>query len=139
MRLIKNDTMWNDPFADLDYFLNRAFGSRAGSLFNDWSDMAPRGFRIDSFQDDDNFYVVAALPGVDKKDISIELENAVLSITAERKTSKEEGAEPYRLSRSVTVGDDVDAEKVTASLENGLLTVTLPKAEQRKPKAITVG
>jgi len=140
MRLIKNDTLWNDPFADLDLFINRAFSSPFGAsrwLASPFDDQ-PRAFRVDSFQDNDNYYLVAELPGFDKKDVNVELENSVLTITAERKEGEGEDARMQSYSRSLTVGDDVNPDSVSAKLENGLLKVALPKAEERKPRAIAI-
>lgn len=138
MRLIKSDKLWNDPFADLDFFLNRAFESPFGSLISNYAEESQRGFRMDTFSDDDNYYVVAELPGFDKKQVNLELENAVLTVNAERQSGKDDNARTYAYTRSVTVGDDVDQAKVKAKLENGLLTVTLPKAEARKPRSIAI-
>lgn len=136
MRLIKNDTIWNDPFADLDFYLTRAFGGPDGWLRGQAGGF--QGFRMDSYHDDNNYYLVAELPGFSKEDVKLQLENSVLTIEAERKRGEGENAKTYAFSRSVTVGDDVDPARVSAKLENGLLSVTLPKAEQRKPKAIAV-
>ncbi len=138
MRLIKYDNLYNDALSELDRFFDRTFGS-----FPAFPGMMtredPRGFRVDLNQDADNYYVLAELPGVDKKDVSIELENAVLTISGERKARGEDGAESaIRFSRSITVGDDVLAVKVKAKLDNGILTVTLPKREERKPRMISV-
>ena len=138
MRLIKSDKLWSDPFADLDYFLNRAFESPIRSLFGTYEEDATRGFRMDTFGDDENYYVVAELPGFEKKQITLELENAVLTINAERESGEGDNVQTYAYTRSVTVGDDVDQAKVKAKLENGLLTVTLPKAEGRKPRMIAI-
>jgi HSP20 family protein len=82
---------------------------------------------------------VAELPGFDRKDVSVELENEVLTITATRKPADKEGeGREESFSRSITVDKSVLADKVTAKLENGLLRVTLPKTEERRPKLIKV-
>ncbi len=139
MRLIKNDNLWTDPFADFDTFLSRAFGMpNRSALAPELSRESYGGFRLDLHQDDDNYYVVAELPGVEKNAVNIELENAVLTIGAERRSGEGDSERVYSFSRSVTVSDDIVAEKVDAKLENGLLTVTLPKAEQRKPRTIAI-
>lgn len=138
MRLIKYDNRYNDALSELDRFFDRTFGSFPvfpGMLTQD----DPRGFRVDLNHDADNYYVLAELPGVDKKDVNIELENAVLTISGERKSGGEDAGEStFRFSRSITVGDDVIADKVKAKLDNGILTVTLPKREERKPRMISV-
>lgn len=137
MRLIKHDNFWNDPFADIDVWMNRLFNNAA--LFDQRANAAPgRGIRVDSFAGDDAYQVVAELPGIPKDAINVTLENAVLTISGEHSSGQGEHARRYTFSRSITVGDDIDAGKVSAKHENGLLTITLPKAEERKPKAITV-
>lgn len=88
MRLIKSDKLWSDPFAELDYFLNRAFESPFKSVFGAYEDETRRGFRMDTFGDDENYYVVAELPGFEKKQITLELENAILTINAERESGE---------------------------------------------------
>lgn len=93
---------------------------------------------MDTFEDEKNYFVVAELPGIEKEGIKLELENSVLTIDANRETGKDEDKRSYLYSRSVTIGDDVDREKVSAKLDNGLLTVTLPKAAEHQPRAIEI-
>lgn len=137
MHLIKYDNFWNDPFAEMDRIFDRALGNnRFAGLFENG---AARNFRVDVYADgEDAYQVVAELPGVEKSDVNIELENAVLTISAKRKVKQGENEQSVEYSRSLTVADDIDADKVSAKLEDGLLQVTLPKAAARKPKAITV-
>jgi HSP20 family protein len=140
MKLIKYDNNTRDPFASLDKLFEDAFygwnrlPQFSGSFDQDWSSTLP----VNIHEDRDNYYVTAELPGVRKQDVQIELENAVLSITAERKTKQGDQESIWKVSRSVTVGEHIDAGKVKAALKDGILTVTLPRAEARKPKAITV-
>lgn len=138
MHLIKYDNFWNDPFAEMDRFFDRALGNnRFAGLFD--APSAARSFRVDVYDDgQDNYQVVAELPGVDKKDVDIQLENAVLTITAKRKVKQGDQEQTAQFSRTLTISDDIDPDKVSAKLEDGVLHVTLPKAEARKPKAITV-
>jgi HSP20 family protein len=101
---------------------------------------------IDVYEDRDNYVVKMELPGMNRDEIDISLHNGVLSITGERKDEeKHEGAETYRserffgrFQRSITLPAVVEAEKVNASYKDGILTVTLPKAEEAKPKQITI-
>src|SRR4051812_15748614 len=75
-------------------------------------------------------YVLAVdMPGVRKDDIKIGLHDRLLSIQGERKTGKNE----LKLSRSFTIPDSVDGDKVQAKFEDGVLQLTLPKSEQSKP------
>ena len=83
------------------------------------------------FEDDDNFYVQMELPGVKKDHLGIELTGNQLDVTVK---TGEEGAE----TRSVTVPDGVDPARVSAKLEDGILTVTLGKHEAQKPRVIKV-
>lgn len=141
MTLVKRDNWFSDPFVGMDRFFGSAlndddFGLGFQSPAN--RSLLSRNFRVDIFGDDDNYYVVAELPGIKKENIDLKLENAVLVIMAKRESSDEEIESEYTLRRAITVGDDVKADGVAAKLENGMLTVTLPKAEEKKPKAISI-
>jgi len=101
---------------------------------------------LDVFEDKDNFVVKAELPGMKKEDIEVSLHDGSLSISGERKSeSKQEDAEVQRPSvffgrfqRTVTLPTAVKAEQIKAAYHAGVLTVTLPKAEEAKPKRIEV-
>jgi HSP20 family protein len=89
--------------------------------------------------------VQADLPGVSEKNVDLTLADNVLFVTAERKLSAPEGYAPrrqerasFRFSRSVALPVKVDPEKVTATVKDGVLTVTLAKAEEARPRQITV-
>lgn len=141
MKLIKYDNFWNDPFADFDTKMHQIFGNRLSlpALFSDdFGEEYARSFRIDSFVNDEEYRIVAELPGIPKKAIDVKLENAILTISCEHKAGKGDNTRTIRFNRSITVGEGIDADKVEATHENGLLTITLPKVEERKPRAITV-
>jgi len=101
---------------------------------------------MDLVETDDDFVLRADLPGMDESDVTIELEDNLLTVSGERKAeheSKQEGF--YRLerafgsfSRSLTLPKGIDPEAVTAGFENGVLEVRVPKPEQRKPRKITI-
>jgi len=95
--------------------------------------MAPR-FPVDLFEDKDNHYVRAELPGVSREAINIEMIDGYLTVSATRK----EGEESFSLTRSVSIPEAVQADKVAATYENGVLTVTLPKQEKAKPRKIAI-
>ncbi|HOO92454.1 MAG TPA: Hsp20/alpha crystallin family protein [Opitutales bacterium] len=138
MRLIKYDNRSVNPFAELDRLFSEALlgGNRYG-----WERMfepATGSLRVNLYHDDDALYVTAELPGVSKKDVSIQLENAVLTIRGERKMKEGKAESSVAFERAITVGEDINADKIKAKLEEGILTISLPKAEHRKPKAITV-
>ena len=83
--------------------------------------------------------VRAELPGVSREDINVEMVEDYLTISGSHKSQGEGKAEEsFSFSRSVNIPDEVQADKVTAGYENGVLTVTLPKREEAKPKKITV-
>jgi HSP20 family protein len=99
-------------------------------------------FPVDLYEDENNTYVRAELPGVNREDINVEIANGYLTINAVRKNGTDKGnAEPsvsVSFSRTINVEDDVAADKVAANLENGVLTVTLPKREETKPKKVSI-
>lgn len=123
-------------------YLNRsAFGgleSEIGRLFDSaLADFAPAQsprFPVDLYADTDNAYVRAELPGVDRDAINVEMADGYLSISATRKN----GEDSVSFQRSISIPETVQADKVTAAYENGVLTVTLPKQEQAKPRKITI-
>ncbi|MFZ4682311.1 MAG: Hsp20/alpha crystallin family protein [Terrimicrobiaceae bacterium] len=99
---------------------------------------------LDVSEDDDKVSVVLDAPGLKKENFDISLQDDVLTISGERKSEQREG-ESFRserffgaFSRSVTLAAPVKGDQVTASYEDGVLTVTLPKAEEAKPKKIQV-
>jgi len=96
------------------------------------------------YQDKNQFTVIAELPGLKKEEIEISVDNGVLTISGERKQEKsaENGQQTERsfskFQRSVMLPTVVVADKATATYENGLLQVVLPKAEEAKPKQISL-
>lgn len=101
---------------------------------------------LDMFEDKDNLYVRAELPGMKKQDIEVSLHEGMLSLSGERKNEeKYESAEACRterfvgrFQRTVSLPTPVAPEKVTAQYKDGILTITLPKTEEAKPKHIDV-
>ncbi len=104
---------------------------------------------MDLVETGEDFVLRADLPGLTEKDVNIEFENNVLTISGERKSEHEENKEGfYRVersygsfSRSLTLPEGVDPDAVKASFDRGVLEVRIPKPEERKPRkvAITVG
>ncbi len=95
-------------------------------------------FPVDLYEDKDNTYVRAELPGVARDAISVEVVDGSLSIQATRTDKSGEAEKTVSYSRLVSIPDQVQPDKVTAAYENGLLTVTLPRKEESKPKKISV-
>jgi len=138
MKLLKRDYRFGDSFNDMDRFFDRSFWD---SDF--WPGTMPSSFNgnnfpVDIYGDGESYFLVAELPGVQKEELDLKLENAVLTISAKRKTGEGENAKTIPMTRAVTVGDDINPDEVIAKLENGILSVTLPKVEERKPKAIAI-
>jgi HSP20 family protein len=127
------------PWSGLESEIERLFESALGDLADPAS--ATR-FPVDLFEDKDNTYVRAELPGTSRSDINVEMVEDYLTISGTRKTSGEkdtgQNEQSFSFSRSVTIPEHVQADKVSASYENGVLTVTLPKREEAKPKKVTV-
>ena len=137
-----------DPYEsaqrEFDTLLGRFFGNR----FNDGGTyLAPYG--VDVREDTDHIYVDAELPGFKKEEVAINLENQTLTIAAEHKENKEpkpnDKAEWLlrerryaRFQRSFTLPPTVDSQSVVAKLNDGVLTVTLNKREESKPRRIAV-
>lgn len=126
------------PSFDIDQLLSGALQTVGGSAV--W---APPS---NTYEDDQGFWVQVGLPGMDRKDIQITLEDSVLSVKGERKDEtpehrryfmRELGAGTF--SRSFRLPSNVDPAKVSASHKEGVLTIALPKREEAKPRQITVG
>lgn len=149
MQIMKLNPMW--PVLDANYpnrlgrLLEHMLESplqreESGSLFGHW--MPP----VDVIEERDTIRLVAELPGVKPEDVKISLESNVLTLQGEKK-KEEEGQDDkaYRFERtygmferSFTLPTTIDANKIVAKFESGLLTVLLPKVEAVKPRQIAV-
>jgi len=125
------DRLFDAPLSDL---------GRSASGFGGWTPA------LDVYEDKESVMVKAELAGMKKEDIEVTLHEGTLSIAGERKTEKKvEEAGLYRserffgrFQRAVTLPAPVDGSKVKADYKDGILTVTLPKTEESKPKQIDV-
>lgn len=122
------------PWSGLESEIDRLFESVLG----DYTSQPADRFPVDLFEDKDNFYVRAELPGVDRTDINVEMVEDYLNIAATRKTKENEEEQSFSFSRSVNIAESVQGEKVSAQYQDGILTVTLPKKEEAKPRKIAV-
>jgi len=144
-----NITRW-EPYRELatmrqmlDRFFDDDF-ARFPSLWERRPDAM--SLALDVAEKEDAFVVKASVPGVPAEDVEVTLTDNVLTIKGEMKADKEINEENYHLRerrfgsfvRSVTLPTTVDADKIEAVNENGVLTLTLPKAEAVKPKKIEV-
>ena len=100
----------------------------------------------DIHETDEALTVVMEMPGVEKKDINVSLENDVLRVDGQIDFAKYDGMEPvyteYNVgpyTRSFTLSNRIDQEKISAQLEDGVLTLTLPKAKEAQPRQISIG
>jgi len=101
---------------------------------------------VDIAEHDDDYVVKVELPGINKDDVKITLENNVLTIRGEKKQEKESKKENFHriersygsFQRSFTLPMTVKNDKIDASYKDGILTIALPKAEEAKPKQIEV-
>jgi HSP20 family protein len=100
---------------------------------------------INLTEDKDKYYVRAELPGVTGDDLDIQATGNNLAISGERKIAAEENARYHRrereagtFSRMIGLPGEIDADKIDASLKNGVLSIAISKAEVAKPKQITV-
>lgn len=134
-----------DPFEamhrDFDSMLGRMFTGRESE--GNW--MAPYG--VDIREDADHIYVDAELPGFKKDEVEITLENQTLTIAAERRSQvkPKDGEQTLlqerrysRFLRSFTLPPTVNESKCDAKLQDGVLTITLDKREETKPRKISV-
>ena len=151
MSLIRYQTpdisLWRslDRWASLRDELNGLFeapfsnAARQAQLFNGWTPA------MDLYQTADDLVAMVELPGMRKEDIEISLHDGMLTIGGERKEENAEGEQAARserfvgkFRRSISLPTRVDSNKVNATYRDGILTVTLPKAEEAKPKQIQV-
>lgn len=117
-------------------------------FFRETESWVPSGFvpAVDISEKDDEYVLEAELPGMKKEDIHIDLKDGILTISGDRKYEREETRDNYNrvercygsFSRSFTLPDHVKVDRIDAAYKDGILTVTLPKGEEAKPKHIDV-
>jgi HSP20 family protein len=147
MTMLNNMTRWNPTVA----YLNREPFSRLfDTFFGDLpsEDVGSRSWvpPVDIQETGDGYRLQAELPGLTKDDIQITLENNVLRLSGERKFEKDAQKEGYHriertygsFARSFALPQQVNGEAVQAAFENGVLTITVPKAETAKPRKISI-
>ena len=126
------DRWFEDPFS--------GFGELTQPFLSGWMPA------MDLYEDKDNFVLKAELPGMKKEDIDISLHEGVLTVSGERKREQtHEKEEAYRserffgrFHRTISLPRAVAADKVVAHYKDGMLSVTLPKSEEAKPKQIPI-
>ncbi len=125
---------YRSPWSGLDQEINSLFASALA----DYAPGATRSIPVSVTEDPDNLRVTAELPGVAREDINVELTDEVLSLSATRKVSGAGEEQSVAFARSFTLPYAVQADKIAAELKDGVLRLTLPKAEAVKPRKITI-
>jgi len=134
------DSVFNDLFSisrDLNRFFEDDSGSFSGAAYP----------LSNIYEDEDNFYIVSEIPGVNKEDIKINVTAHSLTIEGKRENELKDDSKISchrsersfgSFSRTYSLNGRFDTEKVGAEYKNGILKITLPKSEEKKPKAISI-
>ena len=141
-------TRW-DPFRELQTLQSRMsrlfeeqYGGREDALMSSGAFVPP----VDIYEDQHGIQLKLEVPGIEEKDLNINVENNVLTVSGERKFEQEQKEENFHrierrygsFSRSFTLPNAVDTEKITADYNSGVLSIRLVKREEAKPKQIKV-
>ena len=143
-------TRWTPAGELLRDRFDRVFNDMLGDVFAPFvsEDVADRRWTpaVDVRESGDALTLTVELPGLRKEDVQITLENNILSLSGERKFEKETEEENYHrieraygsFSRSFTLPANVKADQVAATFQDGLLTISLPKVEEAKPRKVDI-
>jgi HSP20 family protein len=123
--------------------MNRYFSSMRGTAANQEHDWTPA---VDIQEEDNRYLLTADIPGVNRKDVEITLEDGVLTVKGERKSETDVSDEGYRrrerihgtFVRQFNLPDTVDTANISATAEDGVLRIAIPKQEKPEPRRITV-
>ena len=125
-----------DPFRDIDRLMDQVTANAART---------PRSFPMDAFRRGDQFIIRLDLPGLEPDAIDLNVERNALTVRAERRSERQEGDEVVVLerpegtfTRQLFIGDTLDSSRLEATYDQGVLTITIPVAEQAKPRRIEV-
>lgn len=133
---------WNYyPFEELE-----SLRQRLDDIFENTAKVRGETFpSVNIYESDDDIEFLAELPGIEKNDINLEICGGTLKISGKRSNKAKEGNQILRLERiegdferTFNLPVKIQENKVYAKMENGMLSVTIPKAEESKPKAINV-
>ncbi|MGF1530129.1 MAG: Hsp20/alpha crystallin family protein [Puniceicoccaceae bacterium] len=129
-----------DVFASFDRIFDQTLrGSHHPRVFQKLLNPGARGFALDLLEQNDAYLVRAELPGFQREEIQLKFEDGALSICASRKGDSEgQGEAKQSLERIVPIPDEIQRQTIGATLENGILTVRLPKAEAATPVEIEI-
>lgn len=128
-----------DPFRELDRMTEQLLGVPSGTA------RAPRFMPMDLYRSGDHYVLHADLPGIDPGSVDVSVENGTLTVKAERSGRTEEAVQwiaserfTGKYMRQTSLGEGINADRITATYANGVLTVTIPIAEQAKARKIAV-
>jgi HSP20 family protein len=129
--------------SDMNRLFDRFFGSTSGNGPTQRRWIPAR----DIAETDDSVVLRSDLPGVKEDDVQIEVKDGVLTVSGERRDEHEEKGEDFhrversfgRFSRSLSLPDGVDPDKVEANFDNGVLEVRIPKPEETQPTRVEIG
>jgi HSP20 family protein len=139
-----------DPFRDLMSIqseLNRLFGRTYAGAGDDSGSTAGAWVPpMDVYETQDRFVVSLELPGIDPESVDVSVEDSTLTVRGDRSFSSEVNEENFhrverrygQFSRSLTLPNTADAERIEASFDKGVLTIEVPKVEQAKPRKISI-
>lgn len=136
-----------DPFRELNSLAHMGrFADRWPDLGQSPTSTSAWAPNVDIFESDDALVVKAELPGIDPKDVELNVENNVLTISGERKLEFEDKKENYHrveraygsFSRSFSLPRLIDETQIAADYKDGVLTVRVPKHEKAKPRQIKI-
>ncbi|MFZ2631882.1 MAG: Hsp20/alpha crystallin family protein [Desulfosalsimonadaceae bacterium] len=147
-RIFNNPALYRNPFNELER-MRRQMDALAGNLFSGAPQTATAcGVypALNVTEDKDKYYIRAELPGLKNEDLDIQATGRSISISGQKKITSEDDNAKYhrrereagRFSRIIDLPDNINTEKVEAGLANGVLTITIPKAETAKPRQITI-
>ncbi len=124
-----------DPFREMDRIAQMASGAAP----------APRSFPLDAYRRGDEFIVQFDLPGIDTSSLDLTVERNVLTVKGERRFARQDADEivvserPQGVfTRQLLLGETLDGERISASYDDGVLTLTIPVAEQAKPRKVQI-
>lgn len=128
-----------DPFRDLDRMAEQLLGAPSGTA------RTPRFMPMDLYRAGDRYVLHADLPGVDPGSIDVNVENNTLTIRAERSAPPDEGVQwigserpTGTFQRQLALGEGISTENISATYENGVLTIAIPVAERAKARKVEI-
>ena len=140
--VLRNTSAWpltsSYPVNRMDSWFDSFFGDDGGSLNRAWT-----GMPVAVWDDEDHFFIEAELPGVMDSDVDVTVHNGMLFIRGERRPEEGRrylynGRSFGRFERVITLPEAVKTDDVQATLKDGILSITLPKSPEAKPKKITL-